>query len=242
VFKRNSFKLLIVEDDDAIREGLVDTFVFHGYSVAAAADGEEGLKMALSEGYDLHILDIMLPSRSGFSLCENIRAHAPGAPIIILTAKGAEEDVIQGLTLGADDYITKPFSVRELVLRVNAVLRRTAKWKKLEGIITIGRLAIDLQTLDGWICDEGEQVNKTLNFSRREVLALQYLYANSPRPVSRSELLKEVWGYARSGCFDTRTVDILIAKIRRKIEVNPKEPQLLQTVRGEGYQLVYSQK
>ena len=231
----NKLTLLIIEDEVAIRSGLTDLFVYHGYTVDAVADGREGLDKALAGAYDLIILDIMLPTLDGFAICNALRQHSREQPIIILTAKTTDEDIITGLTLGADDYVGKPFSVRQLVLRVEAVLRRSVKLRQYEAQLQIGPyLQIDTKNL------VGTQVNRPepILFTRRELEILQYLKQHYDRPVTREELLAEVWGYAHTSHLETRTVDIHMAKLRRKIEANPKEPQLLITVRGEGYKLM----
>jgi two-component system response regulator RegX3 len=231
----NKLTLLIIEDEVAIRSGLTDLFVYHGYAVEAVADGREGLDKALVGAYDLIILDIMLPTLDGFAICNALRQHSREQPIIILTAKTTDEDIITGLTLGADDYVGKPFSVRQLVLRVEAVLRRSVKLRQYEAQLQIGpQLQIDTKNL------VGTQVNRPepILFTRRELEILQYLKQHHDRPVTREELLAEVWGYTHTSHLETRTVDIHMAKLRRKIEANPKEPQLLITVRGEGYKLM----
>ncbi|MBM3225423.1 MAG: response regulator transcription factor [Candidatus Tectomicrobia bacterium] len=228
-------RLLIIEDEPAILTGLLDLFVYHGYEVEAAQDGQRGLEKALSESYDLIILDIMLPMLDGFAVCDAIRHHSREQPLIMLTAKTTDEDVITGLTLGADDYVAKPFSVRELVLRVEAVLRRSARQRYYETLLSIGtHLQIDTRNLVGTWAGSAEPVL----FTRREIEILQYLQQHHERPVSREELLTEVWGYAKASRFETRTVDIHMAKLRRKVEPNPKAPQWLVTIRGEGYKLL----
>ena len=226
-------RLLIIEDELAILTGLLDLFVYHGYDVDAAQDGQLGLEKALQGNYDLIILDIMLPRLDGFAICDAIRHHSREQLLIILTAKTTDEDIITGLTLGADDYVAKPFSVRELVLRVEAVLRRSAKRRYEAAQLYIGTHQIDTRTLVGTQRDHTEPIL----FTRREVEILQYLTQQHDRPVSREELLVEVWGYAQASRLETRTVDIHMAKLRRKIELNPKAPVLLITVRGEGYRL-----
>jgi len=228
-------RLLIIEDEPAILTGLLDLFVYHGYDVEAAQDGRLGLEKALTGHYDLIILDIMLPTLDGFAICDAIRQHSREQPLIILTAKTTDEDIITGLTLGADDYVAKPFSVRELVLRVEAVLRRSAKRRYEEAQLCIGaHLQIDTRNLVGTQRGNAEPIL----FTRREVDILQYLQQHHERPVSREELLVEVWGYAKASRFETRTVDIHMAKLRRKVEPNPKSPTVLITVRGEGYRLL----
>jgi len=224
-------RLLIVEDEVAIRTGLVDVFVYHGYEVETAVDGERGLALALRGGYDLILLDVMLPRRNGFEICEAVRAVDRDQPIIMLTAKSAEADIIQGLSLGADDYVSKPFSVAQLVLRVQAVLRRS----RTEGEAAIrleDGVEIDTRNLSARI--GGNEVR----FTRREIEVLQYLAEHAARPVPREELLHKVWGYARHLDIETRTVDIHIAKLRRKLEPDARQPRHLLTVRGGGYRLV----
>lgn len=226
-------RLLIVEDEPAIRMGLTDLFVFHGYEVEAVADGRAGLEQARSGRYDLVLLDVMLPGLDGFQVCERIRREDPDQPIIMLTAKTADEDIVKGLALGADDYVAKPFSVAQLVLRVQAVLRRARVGIDQGHEIRLGAdLVIDTRNLSG---TRGQE---TLAFTRREMEVLQYLKAHAGHPVPREELLAKVWGYARHLEIETRTVDIHIAKLRRKIEPDPAEPRYLVTVRGAGYRLL----
>jgi two-component system response regulator RegX3 len=232
--RKIKLKLLIVEDEDAILQGLTDLFVFHGYAVDRSRDGREGLDMARHGDYDLVILDVMLPSVDGFTICNEIRRHDRDQPVIMLTAKTTEEDILTGLTLGADDYISKPFSVRELVLRVEAVLRRSQKLRKQESQFVVGDgICIDVNNLLGWTADAAREIP----FTRREIDMLQYLRQHADRPISREDLLVEVWGYARADVIETRTVDIHMAKLRRKIEPHPKNPVYLVTIRGEGYKL-----
>lgn len=225
-------EILIIEDEAAIRTGLTDALVFHGFSVASAADGKQGLEHALSGTFDLILLDVMLPSMNGFEICDAIRKVDRSQPIIMLTAKNSDEDIITGLSLGADDYVAKPFSVAQLVLRVKAVLRRARIGIEAEKILEIeDGIRIDLENLSGNNGDE------ELAFTRREADILRYLSSNADRPVSREELLNKVWGYDRNADIETRTVDIHIAKLRRKIERDPKLPRNLVTVRGAGYRL-----
>ena len=224
---------MVVEDEAAIREGLADVLVYHGYRVDAVADGREGLKKALSGQYDLLLLDVMLPGRDGFAICDEVRKVDREQPIILLTAKTGDDDIVNGLSLGADDYIGKPFSIAELVLRVKAVLRRSRLGLALATEIRLeGDIAIDTRNLSG------NRGGAPLQFTRREMDILQYLQQNSDRPVSREELLTRVWGYDRTADIETRTVDIHIAKLRRKIEPDAKEPRNLITVRGAGYRLL----
>ncbi len=223
-------KLFIVEDEPIILMGLTDLFVFHGYEVESESDGEKGLSRALAGEYSCIILDVMLPSINGFEICNALRQHSLIQPIIMLTAKNTEEDIINGLTLGADDYVAKPFSTSELVLRVNALVRRSG-WTATEQTLALSAdVSICTQTL------MGRSYHQAIKYTRREVEILLYLLAQN-KPVSREELLKEVWEYKNTSELDTRTVDIHIAKIRKKIESEPKSPRHLVTHRGEGYQL-----
>ena len=232
---QEKLKILIVEDEEPIRRGLLDLFVFHGYEVETESDGARGLERALRNSFDLVILDVMLPSLDGYSICNQLREKSRSQAIILLTAKASEEDIITGLTFGADDYVTKPFSVRQLVLRAEAVLRRTVRAHVRERSIQLtSTLQVDPGNLSAQFAGEKESIVLT----RREVEILCYLHHHRDRPVPREELLAEVWGYARAEMIETRTVDIHIAKLRRKIESDPKNPQILSTVRGEGYQLL----
>lgn len=226
-------RILVVEDEVAIRTGLVDVFVFHGYDVDFSGEGREGLRMALSGHYDMVLLDIMLPGMDGYEICRRIREDDKALPIIMLTAKTGDEEIIQGLALGADDYVAKPFSVAQLVLRVQAVLRRSQPVRANSNLLRLNEHAsVNLENLSG------QRGSETLAFTRREVEVLQYLGAHADRPVSREELLNKVWGYDKQLDIETRTVDIHIAKLRRKLEADPKAPQCLVTIRGAGYRLL----
>lgn len=230
--------ILVIEDEEAIRTGLIDVLIYHGFTTDEASDGPTGLKKALTGQYDLILLDVMLPGMDGFEICNRIRDEDREQPIIMLTAKTSDEDIIQGLQLGADDYVAKPFSVAQLVLRIQAVLRRSHIAVETEHMIELGStkkgdlLKIDSRNLTA-LKDE-----KNINFTRREMEILQYLHNHAERPVPRDELLNKLWGYAKNLDLETRTVDIHIAKIRRKIEQNPANPQYLVTVRGAGYRLM----
>ncbi len=226
-------KILIVEDETAIRRGLVDVLIYHGYAVEEAATGTAGLDLARSGQFDLVLLDVMLPGIDGFEICDKIRQHDHDLAIIMLTAKNMEEDIVQGLSLGADDYVSKPFSIAQLLLRIQAVLRRTQAAEKKIELIRLGEsVKIDCMNL----C--GKNGTKTIQFTRREINLLRYLQSHSKRPVSREELLHKVWGYASNVELETRTVDIHIAKLRRKLEPEPAKPQFLVTIRGAGYRLL----
>lgn len=226
-------RLLIVEDELAIRTGLVDVFVFHGFEVDVAADGTSGLQKATSGRFDLILLDVMLPGMNGFDICTAVRQRDCDQPIIMLTARNSDEDIVQGLALGADDYVAKPFSVAQLVLRVQAVLRRSGFGERQHTVLNLAAdVSIDTVNLNGTV--RGDSVA----FTRREMEVLEYLYLHRERPVPREELLHKIWGYARDMDIETRTVDIHMAKLRRKLECDPKQPQLLVTVRGGGYRLL----
>ena len=223
--------LLIVEDEPSILRGLTDLFVFHGFNVDSETDGQQGLDRALAGKFSCIILDVMLPSIDGFQICNAIRQHSQTQPILMLTAKNSEQDIINGLTLGADDYLAKPFSTSELVLRVSALIRRSGLTVTDTKLIINSHVYVCTQKLTGMSYD------KALKYTRREVAILSYLHQKTA-PVSREELLKEVWDYKWTDHLDTRTVDIHIAKLRKKIENDPKSPQHLVTFRGEGYQLL----
>ena len=226
-------RLLIVEDEAAIRSGLVDVFVYHGYEVETAAHGDDGLRLALGGNFDLILLDVMLPGIDGFEICNRIRQQDRQQPVIMLTAKSSDEDIVQGLTLGADDYVAKPFSVTQLVLRVQAVLRRSG----------VGEAAArEIRLNNGLVIDTENLSADDAVFTRREMDLLQYLCQQAGRPVAREELLARVWGYANHMEIETRTVDIHIAKLRRKIEIDPANPVAIVTVRGAGYRLMLAEE
>ena len=226
-------RILIVEDEPAIRSGLIDVFTYHGFQVDSAVDGLDGWHKAQRGPHDLILLDVMLPGLDGFEICRRIRAQDREQAVILLTARGTDEDIIHGLSLGADDYVAKPFSIAELVLRVNAVLRRA---RVLPGETLSLRFGDSLSVDPGTL--QGQRGAETIVFTRREMDVLQYLHAHGERAVSREELLHKVWGYANALALETRTVDIHIAKLRRKIESDPAAPRILLTVRGAGYRLL----
>ena len=224
-------RILIVDDDEAIRQGLIDVFLFNGYEVDWAEDGPIGLEKALQGHFHLVLLDVMLPGMDGFQICNQIREVNRRLPIIMLTAKASDDDIVQGLKLGADDYVPKPFSVRQLVARVEAVLRRSGKLHRDMQAFHVQDLLIHPQRLAG--VRNGVEVV----FTRRELELLCYLARHQERPVSRQELLQQVWGYSNVDFIETRTVDIHVTKLRRKIEKDATHPCILITIRGEGYQL-----
>ncbi|OIP48695.1 MAG: DNA-binding response regulator [Fibrobacteres bacterium CG2_30_45_31] len=223
--------VLIVEDELAIAEGLVDLCELKGYQVKHAADGITGLSEALSGKYGLVLLDLMLPGMDGFTVCDKIREKDKDLPIIILSAKNSDKDIIDGLKYGADDYIPKPFSVPMLVARIDAVLRRSRQATEGDGKLAAGNLRINFREY------VGTRGTEELVFTRKEIEILEYLWNNRDHAVPRAELLNKVWGYENAEAVDTRTVDIHITKLRKKIENDPSHPRLLVTFRGEGYQL-----
>jgi len=226
---KHKMKILIVEDDPAILNGLLDVLVFNGYLPEGVEDGGEGLNKALEEKYDLIVLDLMLPTLDGISICKKVRQEKPNQPIIIMTAKGSEDDIVTGFKAGADDYISKPFSLRELMVRIEAVLRRSGKNPGDEEINTLG-IHFDGKNL------MASKDETTVELTRREMDIVSYLYRNKDRIVSKKELLKDVWGYSDAG-IETRTVDIHILKLRKKIVSLIGDIPAIQTIRGEGYRL-----
>jgi two-component system response regulator RegX3 len=227
----SNLTVLIVEDELAIAEGLVDLCELKGYHVKHAADGITGLAEALSGKYGLVLLDLMLPGMDGFTVCDKIREKDKDLPIIILSAKNSDKDIIDGLKYGADDYIPKPFSVPMLVARIDAVLRRSRQTIEGDGKLSAGNLRINFREY------VGTRGTEELVFTRKEIEILEYLWNNRDHAVPRAELLNKVWGYENAEAVDTRTVDIHITKLRKKIENDPSHPRLLVTFRGEGYQL-----
>jgi len=223
-------KILIVEDEISMRMGLKDNLDFEGYEVDDAEDGKEGLDMILENSYDLILLDVMLPKMSGFDVCKTVRAKKITTPIIMLTAKGEEIDKVLGLEIGADDYITKPFSLRELLARIKAILRRTEYQSDSAESVEIGRLRIDFQSYNAW---EGEE---SVSLTHKEFEIIKYFWEKKNQTVSRNDLLENVWGYDQE--ITTRTIDNFILKLRQKIEENSSHPKYILTVHGIGYKLV----
>lgn len=219
-------RILIIEDEPEMARGLRDNFEFDGHEVIAAADGEEGLRMALVPGIDLILLDIMLPKKSGLEVCRELRAARVRTPVIMLTARGQEIDKVLGLELGADDYMTKPFSVRELLARVKAVLRRAGGAGE-SGMVKMGRLTLDFAAY------RAEDANGEVVLSGKEFDILKYLHQHAGEAVSREQLLAEVWGYDANPT--SRTVDNYILMLRKKVEEEPERPRHLLTVQRIGY-------
>ena len=222
-------QILVVEDDPAILNGLLDVLVFNGYAATGEEDGRQGLETARRDTFDLVILDVMLPSLDGFSICRELRAAKPRQPVLMLTAKGAEEDIVSGFQAGADDYVSKPFSLRELMVRIEALLRRCGKLSAGEEVVW-KEVVFSGKTLE-MQCD-----GQVRDLTRREMDIIAYLYRHHDRIVSKKELLTEVWHYADAD-IETRTVDIHMLKLRKKIAAIAGDRPFIQTVRGQGYRL-----
>ena len=220
-------RILLVEDEAAIREGVCDVLAYHGFAPSAAATGDEGLEHALGGEFPLVILDVMLPGVSGLDICRKLRTEIPGQVILMLTAKGSEDDVIAGFRAGADDYVTKPFSVRELVARVEALLRRSGKLDDAPDVFAFGAWRIDRSRLTA------EKDGEKQELTPREVELLAVFEREKGRIVSRRLLLKDVWGMSHAEDVETRTVDVHVAKLRKKIRSGREA--LIETVRGAGY-------
>lgn len=228
--EQNRPKILVVEDEPNMVVGLRDNFEFEGYEVITALDGVEGLQLALAESPDLVVLDVMMPRMSGLEVCKQLRAQRASIPIIMLTARGQEVDKVVGLELGADDYVTKPFSIRELLARVKAVLRRTSVLPKDLDQHTFGDVEVDLRRCR--VLRSG----KALDVSSKEFELLKYFICHPGETLSRHQLLEDVWGYEHYPT--TRTVDTHLVRLRQKLEPNPEQPQYFLTVHGTGYRFV----
>lgn len=229
-------KILVIEDDRAIRQGIVDALAFAGYETFEAATGDEGMRMAVRVAYDLLLLDLVLPGPGGLEILAEVRTTRPVVPVIILTARGEESDRVKGLTLGADDYVVKPFSIKELLARIEAVMRRTPE------------RGTDLKTLSfaGGTADlERRELKfgngKTEDLSEREAEILRYLAGHAGRIISREELLRRVWRLDPDK-IETRTIDMHMARLREKLRDDPEEPKIIETVRGKGYKFVLAKK
>lgn len=222
-------RILIVEDEPAMVEGLRDNFEYEGYEVISAGDGVVGLERALSDNPDLVVLDVMMPRMSGLDVCKQLKAKRPALPIIMLTARGQEIDKVVGLELGADDYVTKPFSIRELMARVKAVLRRVSPQPAAE-VFRFSDIEVNVRSNE--VLRDGEPVD----LSAKEFALLAYFVAHPAETLSRDRLLDAVWGYENYP--NTRTVDTHIVHLRQKLEPNPEEPRFILTIHGSGYKFV----
>ena len=223
-------KILIVEDEPNMVAGLRDNFEFEGFEVFTASDGVQGLEKALKESPDLVVLDVMMPRMSGLDVCKQLKAKRPSIPIIMLTARGQEVDKVVGLELGADDYVTKPFSIRELLARVKAVLRRSQTLPKEQDRYTFGDVEVNLRSYR--VLRGGQSVE----FSSKEFELLKHFLCHSGETLSRDRLLDEVWGYENFPT--TRTVDAHIVRLRQKLEPVPDQPRFFLTTHGVGYRFV----
>jgi len=222
-------RILLVEDEPAMVAGLRDNFEYEGYEVISAGDGVEGLERALADDPDLVVLDVMMPRMSGLDVCKQLKVKKPSLPIIMLTARGQEIDKVVGLELGADDYVTKPFSIRELMARVKAVLRRVSTQPSPD-IYRFSDVEVNVRANE--VLRNGDRVE----LSAKEFALLAYFIAHPAETLTRDRLLDAVWGYENYP--NTRTVDAHIVHLRQKLEPNPEEPRFILTVHGSGYKFV----
>ncbi|HET6892615.1 MAG TPA: response regulator transcription factor [Pyrinomonadaceae bacterium] len=225
-----SARILIVEDEPAMVAGLRDNFEFEGYEVISAGDGVEGLERALADNPDLVVLDVMMPRMSGLDLCKQLKAKRPSVPIIMLTARGQEIDKVVGLELGADDYVTKPFSIRELMARVKAVLRRVSPQLSDQEVYRFSDIEVNVRS------NQVLRGGSPVELSSKEFALLAYFLSHPAETLSRDRLLDAVWGYENYP--NTRTVDTHIVHLRQKLEPNPEEPRFILTIHGSGYKFV----
>jgi len=223
-------RILVIEDEPQMLLGLRDNLELEGYDVQTAADGDEGLHKAASTSPDLVILDIMLPKRNGFDVCRELRARNLSTPIVMLTARSAETDKVLGLELGADDYVTKPFSITELLARVRAVLRRSNPQRQASETVRIGDIDFDFRL------HQARRGQTRVEFTAREFELLRYLVQHVGQVVTREQILNDVWGYEEYPT--TRTIDNFVAKLRQKIEKAPHAPEHILTIHGSGYKFV----
>jgi len=223
-------RVLLIEDEPGLVLTLTDRLRAEGYEVGAAADGHSGLERATSEGWDVILLDVMLPGKSGFDVCRDLRQKGVATPVIMLTARGQIVDKVLGLKIGADDYLTKPFDMLELLARIEVQVRRTPASSSAPHVFAFGDIVVDTRKAE--VTRGGE----ALELSAREFLLLKYLVEHRGDAVTREQLLNDVWGYHAMP--STRTVDVHVAWLRQKIEPNPRHPQHLLTVHGIGYKFV----
>jgi DNA-binding response OmpR family regulator len=220
-------RILIIEDEYALQRALADSFRFESYEVLTASDGETGYRMAKEKSPDVILLDLMLPRMSGYDVSRKLRAEGFHTPILMLTARGEEEDRIAGLDMGADDYVSKPFSVRELSARVRALLRRTVPLRSMLGELLFDDVKIDFRSF------EARKRNQSVDLTRKEFHLLRLLASRAGEAVTRDELLDQIWGEDTN--VTTRTVDTHVANLRAKLERDPRQPKHLITVHGIGY-------
>src|SRR5262245_5250928 len=226
-----SKRILLVEDEPGLVLTMTDRLMNEGYTVESARDGDTGLERATNENFDLILLDVMLPRKNGFDVCRDLRQRGIQTPVIMLTARGQVVDKVVGLKLGADDYVTKPFEMMELLARVEAMLRRApAAAPASSEVYQFGAVRVDFRKAEVWLEE------KPVELSAREFQLLRYFIEHRGNTISRDELLNEVWGY--NAMPSTRTVDVHIAWLRQKLEANPRHPQYILTIHGLGYKFV----
>jgi DNA-binding response OmpR family regulator len=226
-----TYQILIVEDEPNMRLGLKDNLEFEGYKVTLAENGIDGLKLVIDQPFDLVLMDVMMPGMSGLDVCKKARDKGIDTPILLLTAKSEEMDKVLGLELGADDYVTKPFGLRELLARIRAILRRrSAVGASKAHPVQVGKLVVNFETYTA------ESAGAAIRMSHKEFEILNYLYQNKNKVVSRYDLLEKVWGYDESPT--TRTVDNFMVKLRQKVESDANDPKIILTVHGTGYKLI----
>ena len=226
--------ILIIEDDISILDGLKDNLEFEGYRVLKESNGKRGLELALNKDIGLLLLDLMLPGLSGYEICRMVKKEKPALPIIMLTARGSEMDKVSGLDTGADDYITKPFSLPELLARIRAAFRRTSETPSAPEYYSFGDIRLDFIKL------QAHAQGKEISLSAKEFAIMEYFIRHEGEAIHRHDLLNEVWGYEAMPT--TRTVDNFIMHLRKKLEVNPSKPKYILGVRGVGYRFVSSHK
>ena len=222
--------ILIIEDDISILRGLKDNLEYEGYTVVSQTNGKKGLQLALEKNPDLILLDIMLPGLNGYEICKKVKKEKPQLPIIMITARGSEMDKVSGLDIGADDYVTKPFSIPELMARIRAILRRTSNTINPLNRIQFENVLLDFKKFQAFV---GEQ---EVNLSSKEFEIMKYMVQHEGEAIHRHDLLNEVWGYEAMPT--TRTVDNFILDLRKKLEENPSNPKHIIGVRGVGYKFV----
>lgn len=219
--------ILVIEDDISILRGLKDNLEFEGYAVQSETNGEIGLKLALEKKTDLILLDIMLPGMNGYEICRKVKKEKPELPIIMITARGSEMDKVSGLDIGADDYVTKPFSIPELMARIRAVIRRTATGPDIPDEYHFGSIKLDFKKFKAF------RDNKEIQMSSKEFAIMKYFIQHEGEAVHRHDLLNEVWGY--EALPTTRTIDNFILDLRKKLEENQSKPKYIESVRDIGY-------
>lgn len=222
--------ILIIEDDVSILRGLKDNLIYEGYRVHTSTDGQEGFQLALEKHVDLLLLDIMLPGLNGYEICRRLKKEKPQLPIIMITARGSEMDTVVGLDVGADDYISKPFGIPELLARVRAVLRRVSRDELEIETYSFGNVSLDFKKFQVMVNNEPTEL------SNKEFAIMKYLIQHEQEVIHRHELLEEVWGFEVTPT--TRTVDNYILELRKKLETDPSNPEHIITIRGAGYKFM----